>query len=481
MTPVKRAAAKVKPTQYEHLTPQVVQAKAKTLQSYLQQLGEVKHGTRAANLQRLQNALRRPRWSAQRAGRPTRILSVDMGIKNLAFCVLDVDGSGLDVGSDDARRAHYRMSRGRTDEGGHVHSLIESPQALGCVRVVAWKRLSLLGALSASSDAADQTAVADEPDEDVVADAILGSAKEGQADYSPFNVVGLAYKLVKDVFLPYKITHVLIERQRYRSGGGSAIQEWTIRVNMLESMFIAIFETLKQQGKSLPPSDRDETMPSVHAVNPTQVNALWLESGNEDPTKKSEAIKRKKRTSMATKESKIDIAAAWAQHTLSFANAATRSRDRFLLGMKRRTRADSGKSKARQGQQDSLEGQVNDEPLLPVDKKLDDLADCLLQGVAWVQWELNRRSFAQTMLLEPVPNEDVTDKTEQQDLDISSLEAWPRIAPVEGTGWVLSDGPADSKRDAKPTRKSRKPEKAATMKRVPKTSRIMTIADDFTT
>ena len=86
----KSAASQLALTQYPHLRPVVTQCNARALQLFLQLLGETKHGTRAANLARLQEALRRPRIRHV-AKKPTMILSIDMGIKNLAFCVLEVD------------------------------------------------------------------------------------------------------------------------------------------------------------------------------------------------------------------------------------------------------------------------------------------------------------------------------------------------------------------------------------------------------
>ena len=85
--------------------------------------------------------------------------------------------------------------------------------------------------------------------------------------FEPIDYAAKAYMLMKSSLEKYNPHTILIERQRYRSGGGAAIQEWTVRVNMLESMFHAVLHTIAQQNQY------DFI---VHSVSPRKVAQLWI-------------------------------------------------------------------------------------------------------------------------------------------------------------------------------------------------------------
>lgn len=502
------------------LSQQVLGLNAKFRGVVLQLLGELKSGTKATQLSSLQHGLRRTRI-VHPVNRPTRILSIDMGIRNLAFCVLEL-----------GQMPTQGKSKSKTGEdlkpSLDLHESMEKlPWALDHVEVVAWKRLSLLRALgdrpasTSDDDVMSTEDSADDADDDHVSRA--GSTKDKSSkmrartqiadskppsteeslkpDYSPLRVARLAHRLVKEVFLPFDVTHVLIERQRHRSGGGSAIQEWTVRVNMLESMLHATFETFRQHGK---PSDNKrrqapaitgtpdhgaepsvagdgKLLPSVHSVSPKTVNALYLEPTSEmgylyhlyppvsDVAKesKSKSVKGEARgneaaliksgnKSKTTKEQKIHIANTWVRRYLHFSKDATRSRDRFLLACDMSSRSSRGvrsqsnelmncyvaslaknsesSDTARSKQEYSHQTKTSNvgvQTLAADDKKLDDLTDCLLQGVAWVQWELNRRALAETLLLTgTVPKLTGREDSSGGEVDLTDLEAWPRSSPL---------------------------------------------------
>ena len=50
----------------------------------------------------------------------------------------------------------------------------------------------------------------------------------------------IALNFIQTHILPQNPTHILIERQRFRSSSSPAILDWTIRVNTLEAMIYAI-------------------------------------------------------------------------------------------------------------------------------------------------------------------------------------------------------------------------------------------------
>lgn len=234
-----------------------------------------------------------------------------------------------------------------------------------------------------------------------------------------------AYALIMTLLFPETPSHILIERQRFRSMGGSAVQEWTLRVNMFEAMLYAVLTTLAARGL---------WKGTVHAVLPSKVAGFWVNEKDEDdgPEETPKARNRRnKKTSTAmeehdetetdsepskpppkkpsksqkTKSRKIALVSHWlAQtpriiqlqpHSLAAATAHA------YLSKTQSGRSGSGSGtvkKKRKSKLASASSSSSSSSSSPVAKtettpsigKLDDLADCLLQGMAWVQWERNR-------------------------------------------------------------------------------------------
>ena len=303
-----------------------------------------------------------------------RIVSLDMGIKNLGLCVLD---------------APHLANQGRTAK--------HSPNRPWPLKVIAWKKIDVLDLLRSNIGVPpDQVA-----GEDPYAPA-EGRQKQktstrhtiNAAAFYPSVLSRAALTVSQDILRTYRPNQILIERQRFRSGGASAVQEWTLRVNMLESMLWACLETMRDGHD---PKDKVGPFPSVHEISPARVAKFWCGDLSEYGTKVAErlldelpkgspqktgaGIQEHKRK--IEKKDKIAVVRSWLSPTthsedrrpkvvLDFADEAQVVADTFLPNTK-------GSLKKR--------GDAKvDGP-----EKLDDLADCLLQSVAWVRWEENRR------------------------------------------------------------------------------------------
>ena len=159
-----------------------------------------------------------------------RILSIDMGIQNLAFCVADVETGAF------------------TDK----------------LHVVAWRRISPTSFLPSAS-----------------LSPLQASSSSGRAPSSLYNSPSLALaaqSLLTRILLPYAPTTILIEKQRFRTGGVAAVQEWTLRVNTLEAALWAVLATLRggrsfdtpgdgRQNEDVEIDDGIGGIDGVHAVN----------------------------------------------------------------------------------------------------------------------------------------------------------------------------------------------------------------------
>ncbi|KAK1836128.1 mitochondrial resolvase Ydc2 [Podospora conica] len=249
----------------------------------------------------------------------SRILSIDLGIRNLAFALLV------------PRRTTTTLE--------------------------AWKRLDLLPPASASALA---------------------------HDFSPPSTAHIALSLLRTHLLPLAPTHVLIERQRYRSGGAAAVLEWTLRVNALETALHAALATMRHldvwRGRvvSVPPRRATNFMVGVGGEG-EGVRLLVADEGRGRSLMGAAlageltAARRKK----AMKLAKVRLVEASLKEGKAVALGTDEAREaarRFLA---------AGEPKRRRKKGDPVVDKGED------DRKRDDLADCLCQGVAWLQWQRN--------------------------------------------------------------------------------------------
>ncbi|KAL8675713.1 MAG: hypothetical protein Q9186_007659 [Xanthomendoza sp. 1 TL-2023] len=183
--------------------------------------------------------------------------------------------------------------------------------------------------------------------------------------FSPSTFAPRAHSFLATHILPHNPTHILIERQRFRSMGGSAVQEWTLRVNMFEAMLYAILQAYSADGK---------WAGEVAPVMPGKVVKYWLDD-DETGVEVKEKEKGKRTTSTSS-------------------NEKSKARKMVLV-----------RDMVQDGWGVQLQGQAKETGNLVIGKredkkakakgkglgKFDDLADCLLQGLAWMKWEENKR------------------------------------------------------------------------------------------
>ncbi|POS86427.1 hypothetical protein EPUL_003500 [Erysiphe pulchra] len=242
-----------------------------------------------------------------------RILSIDMGIRNLAYCTLDVN--------------------------------LSFPPP----KIHAWRNLS----------------VSMTPVNLVIQDAKEQQPLQANEAFDPASMSATAYNLLREELLHDKPTHVIIEQQRFRSMGARHIFEWTIRVNMFEAILHGILCTLKAEGI---------WNGTVVSVAPSRVGPFWLGQDNDKRSIKSVGFRNKRR--------KIDLVRSWLEND----NSAVKLGNSEVLEIAERfmksSTARSNKSKTDRDDGKDISSNL---------AKLDDLSDSLLQGLAWIQWEENKR------------------------------------------------------------------------------------------
>ncbi len=270
--------------------------------------------------------------TSKHRSRQLSIVSIDMGIRNLAYAHLLV------------RQPSDMIS--------------ENPQSVGTTTLPmlkAWERLNVFPG--------------DSQDNSVKKPTRLGG-------YVPSRYANAAYYFISSIITKYDPTHILIEQQRFRSGGGSAVAEWTLRVGVFEGMLHAILQTLQQERK-----DKIK-LKAVVSISPARTARFWLEGS-------AGQLASRKITGREGKQAKIDIVAK------SFLDAGSRMVE-IGRGQAKATEtsfvekwyATSKVAKDVQGHKKAImSGSAATTPKQP---KLDDLADCILQALAWLKWMKTR-------------------------------------------------------------------------------------------
>lgn len=350
-------------------------------------------------------------------GKELSVLSIDMGIQNLAFAHLIV-------------RAPETLSE--TDDGRNKR----------LVTLNSWHRIGVqeLGAASPATQDANTgpevklqsllppsafrtfTTKRKSPEEadDIEADQPLAiDAKKANKNFEPDTLSHNAFVLLSSLLQAYKPTHILIERQRFRSAGQSAVLEWSLRVGVFEGMLHAVLCTMRELSrlnKFNGGMDRVAEGLQVYPISPARIMQFWdegrsdpsLEEGDDDSGKKAKSqnqrgVKRFKMdvvgdllSASTTSETGKGSLSCWdvAINTDKDEQGVPDVRDVVDAYLRRwnpqlslpQTKSKSTTlSKVSKKSKSSTSG----ENIYNIDK-MDDLADCLLQGLTWLEWQARR-------------------------------------------------------------------------------------------
>ncbi|KAK4204690.1 putative cruciform cutting endonuclease [Triangularia verruculosa] len=282
----------------------------------------------------IQQTLRQAAQSVQHIPDSARILSIDLGIKNFAFSLL------TPAPSPSKKTPIPAPSVTETQ-----------PQALlPPVNLHHWNHLDLTTPLFSLPPQDGSTSPGPEP-----------------IEFNPSSLSSLTYSLISTYLLPLKPTHILIERQRFRTGNASNIFEWTIRVNTLEAMLHASFATLK---------GLDLFKGTVISISPkTLARYLFPNTKSDDP--EPETGKRKILNPYnLLKTNKVSMLGDWLQQGQLI-------KPKEQAADMARTFLQAWQAKGIRGKKKEIEG------ILGQGVKLDDLSDSVLQGMVWLQWQRN--------------------------------------------------------------------------------------------
>ncbi|OOQ82159.1 hypothetical protein PEBR_41856 [Penicillium brasilianum] len=366
--------------------PWLAPLKVAQLQRIARATGIQSSGTKSVLTARIEAALCQQLAvpSREKTGDDWSVLSIDMGVQNLAFAHLRVPRASV---MQTAARAPSRpvltaWHRLKVSEIGELDLEGTGVKADGMGNA----------GLMSESDAGSMLStrpVETEP---------TAGLKEA---FSPALYAAMAYTLITSLLSAYKPTHVLIERQRFRSGGGSAVQEWTIRVGVLEGMLHAVLHTLRQESGS------GLAGLQVQGIEPKRVVRYWEDIDLTTGREAEEGTKKGRVSAREVKKAKIDLVGRWLGASLEnnvspdgviladgealstavdgkICLAADKPALHDLAGAYLRKWRGEKTRKKQYAATDSASAVT----------KLDDLADCLLQGVTWVEWQAMRERLA---------------------------------------------------------------------------------------
>ncbi|KIV85248.1 hypothetical protein PV11_00970 [Exophiala sideris] len=285
-------------------------------------IGSPCSGTKAARVGGIRDAVSSVK---SRGDAPLSLLSIDMGIRNLAF-------------------AHFTAPKAT-----------DTSVLYDCPTLRAWRRVAI--AQASAPKGTTRTSLRDSE-----ADETSMATKES---FEPTDYARHAYALVRDMLATYHPNHIIIERQRFRSGGRAAVPEWTIRVGVFEGMLYAVLRTLIEQGG---------LEVEVEPMWPAQVNRYWLEGRDEV------VVSGTKLTGREVKRAKINLVG----DMLDSVTGKGEDKGKMCIGEETKPFVKEFVATWKK------ETRTKKDEVRSV-TKLDDLADSLLQSLAWIDWQNHRK------------------------------------------------------------------------------------------
>ncbi|BCR85173.1 uncharacterized protein ACHE_20631S [Aspergillus chevalieri] len=357
--------------------------KSAHLKSIAQATGIKFAGTKATVLERIQGELSRHEAGKkqksendQNQDKGLSVLSIDMGIRNLAFAHLTVSPSSSPT-SKSAKKSEVTLN--------------------------AWHRIDI-----SANQLSTSTSTSTSPgpiDTSIPKSERRVQEKEQEKEahtmneiYTPDFYAQNAYAFLITLMEKYQPTHILIERQRFRSASGVAVQEWSLRVGVFEGMLYAVLYTLARQRRLSLSSHEPAPFsgffgsgnlvdfgpgPVVHGIEPSRVLRYW---GERMGFKNVFLEGKEKKTAKDGKKVKIDLAGHWLdpEHPITgkVDEDGGLSTDLIVgddVGLNETLHAYLAKWHKKRGKEKGKDI-----------GKLDDLADCLVQGMTWLEWQVMR-------------------------------------------------------------------------------------------
>ncbi|KAK9377708.1 mitochondrial resolvase Ydc2 [Lipomyces chichibuensis] len=222
-----------------------------------------------------------------------------------------------------------------------------------------------------------------------------------QPDFSPAVAAQLAYKtFVEDILPRFNPDTILLERQRHRSAGGRNVLEWTLKVNMFESVLYGVLTALINQGA---------LKAQICEVLPSRTKGYWIRNAVLSTSSDGGESRRKpvKNRYALAKLVKVNLVKRWTEG-VSFDNPAackhvvfTESTIpmalQFHLSSSRNSRLRKLQSGMDVDTTENADAVGRPREGAAGKLKLDDLSDSLLQGVAFVQWHQHRFELAKAV------------------------------------------------------------------------------------
>ncbi|KAK0626330.1 mitochondrial resolvase Ydc2 [Immersiella caudata] len=340
---------------------------AQILQSLASRCGISKSGTKALVKERLKDAALNTTTLSPSA----RILSIDLGLRNFAFSLFTVPPTSPLLSPSAPQPFTTKKPGGK-----------QTPREPPLITLHAWRHIDLVSALidnlppppttPTKPDPNDNPSHTSEPPDTTV---------PPSPTFTPSTLAPLTITLILTHLLPFQPTHILIERQRFRSGSAAGVLEWTLRVNTLESMLHASLTTIKALNPSLWSGELIAVPPQrvVRYLNGEGLLERW---GDEEVMRDGAAVvpeAPKRPSAREVKQKKVDLV-----EELLCGGRVEIGNDE-VLGMVELFRRQEKKKMGRKKKEQKKKEEEEDASL----RKKDDLSDCLLQGMVWFEWQRN--------------------------------------------------------------------------------------------